>query len=49
MYSRLKRRGQAVCPNPARFYKIKGLLPSVDRRKQAPSEFLADEHHYENP
>jgi len=25
---------ECVCPNPATFYKIKGLLPSVDSRKQ---------------
>jgi len=27
-----------VCPNPLPFYKIKGLLPSVDSRKQVPSD-----------
>jgi hypothetical protein len=26
--------GHIGCPNPPAFYKIKGLLPSVDSRKQ---------------
>jgi hypothetical protein len=38
-----------VCPIPFPFYKIKRLLPAVDSRKQVPSDFFADERHYENP
>jgi hypothetical protein len=37
------------CPNPSLFYKLEGLLPGVYSRKQVPSDFLADERHYENP
>jgi hypothetical protein len=33
MYSTSKGRA-AVCPKPLPFYKIKGLLPAVDSRKQ---------------
>ena len=32
-----------VCPNPPHFYKIKGLLPALRRRKQVPSEGLIEE------
>jgi hypothetical protein len=32
--TRLRRVVSAVCSNPPPFYKIKGLLPSVDSRKQ---------------
>jgi hypothetical protein len=32
-----------VCPNPAGFYRIGGLLPARLSRKQVPSDPLADE------
>jgi hypothetical protein len=36
--AREKDAGQPVCPNPPPFYKIDGLLPSVESRKQVPSD-----------
>jgi hypothetical protein len=36
--TRTTRRERLICPNPLLFYKIKGLLPSVDSRKQVPSD-----------
>ncbi|SPF32312.1 hypothetical protein SBA1_1040080 [Candidatus Sulfotelmatobacter kueseliae] len=29
---------RGVCPNALPFYKMKGLLPAVRRRKQGPSD-----------
>src|SRR5712671_888055 len=37
-----------VCSNPLPFYKIEGLLPSVDSRKQVPSDSQLTSD-YENP
>jgi hypothetical protein len=35
----------SVCPTAPPFYKINGLLPTVESRKQVPADHKLIEHH----